>query len=141
MSDPPRPDPRPAPGEGLPAPALAPSEWPVMQVLWEEHPLGAQEVAQRLDPGLAWSPRTVKTLLARLVQKGALDAAADGPRYLYRPRVGRAACIAAASRSFLERVGGGSPSPLLVHFLRESELSAAEIAELRRILEEKEREG
>ncbi len=111
-----------------------------MRVLWEEHPLGAQEVVQRLDPTLSWSPRTVKTLLARLVRKRALAAEAEGARYLYRPRVSRAACLAAASRSFLERVAGGSASPLLVHFLRESQLSPEEIAELRRILEEKERE-
>lgn len=121
------------------APRLAPSEWPVMRVLWEEHPLGAQEVVQRLEPGLSWSPRTVKTLLARLVRKRALSAETEGARYLYRPRVSRGECLAAASRSFLERVVGGSASPLLVHFLRESELSAEEIAELRRILEEKER--
>jgi len=120
-------------------PSISDAEWEVMHVLWERETATAQEVHEALDGGRRWSPRTVKTLLSRLVKKGALRYDVEGKRYLYRPRVSREQCVRAESRSFVERVLGGSASPLLVAFLRESKLSAQEIEELRALLDEKAR--
>ena len=107
-----------------------------MRVVWETHPLTAREIADRLEPHKGWSERTVKTLIARLVKKDALGYRQDGKRYAYSPAVSRERCVAAASDSFLERVFGGSASPLLAYFLRGKKLSPSEIAELRALLEE-----
>ena len=121
-------------------PGISDAEWEVMKVLWDQHPIPASEVAERLAGRRDWSPRTVKTLLNRLVRKGALAFETEGRRYLYRPTVSRTECVRRASQSFLRRVFGGSAGPMLVHFVKNSRLSDAEIEALRRTLDEK-REG
>jgi len=120
-------------------PSISDAEWEVMHVLWERSTATAQDVHAALDRGRQWSPRTVKTLLSRLVKKGALRFEVEGKRYLYRPRVSREQCVRAESRSFADRVLGGSASPLIATFLRESKLSPREIDELRALLDEKAR--
>jgi BlaI family penicillinase repressor len=123
-------------------PRISEAEWDVMRVLWNRPGLFAQEVAARIPGERNWSDRTVKTLLGRLVKKGALDFEVEGKRYRYRPALTREECVRAASRSFLERVFGGAVSPMLATFVREGlragKLSEEEIAELRRLLDEEE---
>ncbi|HXI87635.1 MAG TPA: BlaI/MecI/CopY family transcriptional regulator, partial [Parvularculaceae bacterium] len=65
------------------------AEFEVMDVLWGEAPLAAADVAARLHEKKRWSAQTVKTLLSRLVEKGAAGAEPEGRRYLYRPLVTR----------------------------------------------------
>lgn len=107
-----------------------------MQTIWAHAPLTAEEVIQRVGRD-DWSPRTVKTLLHRLVEKKALRFEMQGKRYVYSPCVSRESCQKREGRAFLERVFGGQPSSLLAHFVRNSQLSPEEIDELRRLLEER----
>ncbi|HUS91457.1 MAG TPA: BlaI/MecI/CopY family transcriptional regulator [Phycisphaerae bacterium] len=118
-------------------PSISEAEWEVMRVIWDDHPATASDVVDRLEGRRDWSPRTVKTLLNRLVSKAALAYEADGKRYLYSPAVGRDECVRAESQSFLHRVFEGSAGPMLVHFVRSTRLSPAEIATLRKVLDEK----
>jgi BlaI family penicillinase repressor len=99
--------------------------------------LTAGEVVDAVARVQDWHPRTVKTLLNRLVQKKAVDVKVDGRRYLYRPRVPRDAALRRESRSFLARVFGGAVAPAVVHLLEQSDLklSPQEIEQLRQILE------
>ncbi len=122
------------------APRISDAEWEVMNRIWSDHPATAQEVHDDLGPRRGWSDRTVKTLLTRLVKKGVLGYREDGRRYRYHPLVSRDACLRVESRSFVERVAGGSVSPLLAWFVKEGELGKDEIDELRRLLEERARE-
>ena len=122
-----------------PIPKISETECEVMQVLWAKSPLSSGEIIEALaaaDP--TWHPKTAKTLLNRLVKKKALGFQKDGRAYLYRPLVKEAECVKAVSESFLDRVFGGSLTPLLAHFVEHRKLSAAEIRELKRLLEEKE---
>ncbi len=125
----------------MPDVSISDAEWQVMNVVWDKQPLTAQEVIAELEHEADWAPPTVKTMLHRLVKKGILTYEAQGNRYVYRSRVRRTDCVRQASRSFLERVFGGESGPLLAHFLRASKLSPDEIAQLRRILKEKEGES
>ncbi len=119
-------------------PRISDAEWEVMNVVWDDAPVLAADVAARLADAKDWSEATVKTLLGRLVRKGALAYTVDGRRYVYRAKVTRRRCVRAESRSFVERVLGGQRSRLLVHMVEETPLSAGEIDELRRLLDEKE---
>ena len=118
--------------------AISDAEWQVMNVVWDGQPLTAQEVVARLAGQADWAPATVKTMLHRLVKKDVLTYELDGNRYVYRSRVKRANSVKLAGRSFLDRVFGGEPASLLAHFLRSSKLSAAEISQLRQMLDEQE---
>src|SRR5687767_7578671 len=105
-----------------------------MKVVWDRQPVPASDVVERLAAERGWAPRTVKTMLNRLVAKGALAYAVDGKRFLYRALVQRDACVRAESRSFLSRVFGGAVTPAVVHFLEHADLTPAEVDELRRLL-------
>ena len=99
--------------------------------------LTAGEVVDAVGRVQDWHPRTIKTLLNRLVQKKAVDVRVEGRRYLYRARFPRDAALRRESRSFLSRVFGGAVAPAVVHLLEQSDLKLTpqEIEQLRQILE------
>lgn len=118
---------------------LSDAEWQIMNLVWERQPIMAQDVIGELAEPCQWSPATVRTMLHRLVKKGALHFTADGNRYSYRAAVRRADCVRRASRSFLERVFGGETAPLLAHFVRNVQFTPEELAALRALLDQQER--
>jgi len=119
-------------------PKISAAEWEVLKVVWEQPALSAGEIADKLSLQKDWHPRTIKTLLARLVKKGALDYKADGNRYLYAPKVRKDDVIKQESQSFLERVFDGVTVPMLAHFVKTAKMSPDEIQQLKQILAEKE---
>ncbi len=122
-------------------PSISDAEWQVMEVVWAAGavPVTANEVVARLATTTNWKDKTVKTMLNRLVNKGALGFEADGKRYLYKSNVARDACVRVQSRSFLSRVFGGATGAALMHFVEEHDLTPAEIEQLRRMLARKEK--
>ena len=117
--------------------ALAPAEWEVMKVLWDQGPAAARDVFAALPAENAWAYKTVKTLLARLVAKGALRYEQVGNSYLYQPAVECEQMTQQEMRGLLRRIRGLALSPLLAKFIEEAELSDEEIQHLRRTLDEK----
>jgi BlaI family transcriptional regulator, penicillinase repressor len=109
-----------------------------MNVVWRRAPVAAAAVAEELAAHKGWAVRTTRTLLDRLVKKRAVTYEDDGKRYLYRAMISLQDCTRQASRSFRDRVFGGRPAAMLIHLVQETDLTSAEIAELRRILESKE---
>ena len=118
-------------------PNISDAEWRVMRTLWDASPQTANEVADAVAAENDWSPRTVKTLLNRLVNKGALRYRQEGRLYQYYPAVSEEACVREESRSFLERVYGGALSPMLANMIQEVSLSDEEVAELKRLLDQR----
>ena len=117
------------------APHISEAEWEVMKVVWKgPSPLLAQNIIHTLAQRTAWSVTTVKTMLGRLVAKGALRYEQAGRSYLYSAAVGEAECRAAEADSLLERVFDGSLSPLLAHFARSRRLTAQELESLEQFL-------
>src|SRR5438093_13657383 len=104
-------------------PSISEAEWNVMTVIWARNPITASEVVEQLASRKNWNPRTVKTLLNRLVKKNALAFAVDGKKYLYRPKVRQQDCILRESQSFLGRVFAGDAAAMLLRFVDEIELS------------------
>ncbi|MBN1270537.1 MAG: BlaI/MecI/CopY family transcriptional regulator [Kiritimatiellae bacterium] len=120
-------------------PKISDAEWEVMNVIWGKSPITANKVVEALAKHTGWSPKTIKTMLNRLVKKGALTYEAQGKAYLYRPRVSKDACVREESRSFTDRVFGGNPTPMLAHLVENTRLSPADIKRLRQILKDKEK--
>jgi len=119
-------------------PPISDSEWDVMNVLWSAGgPLTAADVVDRLSGVRDWSPRTVKTLLNRLINKGALAYDSQGKRYLYRPRVTREQCVREETRSFLSRVFANAPGPMILQFVAQARLTPEEVEALKRLLDRK----
>lgn len=118
-------------------PRISEAEWEVMKVCWNRPRCSAQEIIDALSVEAARHPKTIKTLLNRLVKKRALGFKKDGRSYLYEPLVAEQDCVAAESKSFLDRVFGGSLQPMLAHFVESKKLSPAEISELKKLLKER----
>jgi BlaI family transcriptional regulator, penicillinase repressor len=116
---------------------ISDAELAVMEALWSAAaPLTAAEVTERIDPARAWSDRTVKTMLARLLAKGVLAHEEDGRRYLYRPTVPRDRYVAGESRRLVDRLFGGRAAPLVAHLAQGDGLTKDDIAELEALLKE-----
>ena len=113
------------------------AEWRVMEVIWDRATATAAEVVAALSSTTEWKHRTIRTLLARLVEKKVLAAQPDGNRYLYRPLIPRDRCVRQESRSFLRRVFRGDVGELLIHMVQDADISAAQIKQLKRLLDEK----
>jgi BlaI family transcriptional regulator, penicillinase repressor len=120
-------------------PTISDAEWEVMNVVWSNasKPVTAGEIVEQLAPRHDWSPRTIKTMLNRLIKKGALGFKPEGTRYLYHAKVTREQCVREESRSFLQRIFGGEAGPMLNYFVQSVKLSPAEIEELRKLLNNK----
>ncbi len=113
---------------------ISEAEHAVMEVLWDEAPLTAAEVAERIDPVRGWSDRTVKTMLSRLLGKGVLAHEEDGRRYLYRPTIARVDYVAGESRKLMDRLFGGRITPLVAHLAERDALSAEDLDEIEALL-------
>lgn len=116
-------------------PRISEAEWEVMQVVWERAPIGAGEIVESLA-GTRWNHRTIRTMLNRLVAKGALTYREQGNRYLYRAKVKRESYVREHSRSFVEKVFSGDAASMLVHFVENEKLSEEELERLRVVLEQ-----
>ena len=108
----------------------------VMEVLWSRSPLGADDVVAALSTRSDWAEPTIKTLLNRLLKKGAIQAERDGRRYLYSPVLTRESWVASQSEGVLERLFGGRVAPLVAHFSERGKLSQDDIDELKRLVGE-----
>ena len=118
-------------------PKISESEWLVMKEIWSQNPITANDVVETLSDTTTWSPKTIKTLLTRLVKKGAVGFEAGGREYHYYPLVEESVLAKEESRSFLKRVFGGTITPMLASLVESEDLSAEDIEELKRVLDKK----
>jgi BlaI family penicillinase repressor len=108
----------------------------VMEVLGGASPLSADEVVAALASQQQWQQATIKTLLNRLLTKGAIRAEKDGRRFLYSPLLTRAQWVTGESTGLVDRLFGGRVAPLVAHFGKHRKLSKSDIDELKRLIEE-----
>lgn len=115
---------------------ISDAEYAVMEVLWEQAPLSAQDVAERISPDRDWTANTVKTLLGRLLAKNVIAHEEEGRRYLYRPIVVREDYVAGESRRLMDRLFGGRLTPLVAHLAERDALTDDDIAEIEALLKD-----
>ena len=118
-------------------PQISEAERVVMQVLWSEGPLTANEIIAKLKGRVKWNPRTIRTLINRLLNKHALDFDKEGKEYRYVPTVTEKQCIKRERLSFLKKVYGGATKPMIAAFIEDAKLSKDDVAELKAMLEQK----
>jgi len=118
-------------------PQISDAEWVVMKVVWDKAPVTTNEVVETLDDKTHWKPKTIHTLLSRLVRKGAVAFERKGREYLFHPRVSAEECEHAASRSFLRRFFDGELAPFLARFVEKEKLTPRQIEKLKSILDRK----
>lgn len=115
---------------------ISEAESVVMQVFWERGALPTEEVVAALVSHGKWQEATVKTLLNRLLKKGALKARKDNRRYVYSPVLAREDWLSNESHGFLDRLFGGRVAPLVSYFSEQKKLGKKDIEELKKLIKE-----
>ena len=118
----------------VPPPNISEAESVVMDALWAHSPLAAEAVVAAVAQQRGWAAVTVKTLLNRLLKKGAVTVEQVGRRYLYSPAFARDAMVQQASLGLLERLFGGRVAPLVAHFGERGALTAEDLADIKALI-------
>ena len=116
---------------------LTNAEWMVMDVIWTEKHVKAKQIIEILSGRTDWKPKTVKSIINRLLSKGIITYEQVGKEYIYYPELERDECVKIENDTFLQRVHNGLIKQMLVSFLDQHNLSESEIQELEQILHER----
>lgn len=117
-------------------PSVSEAESVVLAVLWRTSPLDTEAVVAALAHQQQWQESTIKTLLGRLLRKGAIRAEKNGRRYLYTPVLTREQWLSNESEGLVARLFGGRVAPLVAHFSKHRKLSKKDLADLKRLIAE-----
>ena len=118
-------------------PQISEAEYEVMKAVWKYAPVTTNEVTDRMLQIMDWSPKTVQTLLKRLVTKGVLTYEKKGRMFVYSPVFPEKAYLRQKNTSFLRRYYNGNLPAMFSSFLENEEISEKEIDSLRDILDKR----
>jgi len=119
-------------------PAISDAEYQVMKVIWAaEAPISTNDIIEKLEQTTAWKPKTIGTLLSRLVKKEALKYEKDSRVFVYTPLIQESEILEMESDSFLNRFYDGVPNSMIVNLLERDKLSEDDMNRLKHILEQK----
>lgn len=117
-------------------PQISEAEFEVMKVIWKHAPISTNAITEQLTQTTKWSPKTIQTLIKRLVTKGVLSYQKQSRVFVYTPLIEEKEYIGQKSRSFLERYYDGDITAMVSAFIEEDKLSRSEIDTLRSLLTE-----
>lgn len=115
-------------------PQISESEFEVMKLIWKYAPISTNDITERLTKTTAWSPKTIQTLIKRLVTKGAITYEKQGRMFVYTPLINETEYVGQQSRSFLARFYDGNIAAMLSSYIKNDKLSRDELAALRALL-------
>lgn len=118
-----------------PLPQISEAEYEVMRIVWQDAPISTNEIVERLEKTTSWNPKTIQTLIKRLVTKRALTYEKEGRMFVYTPLVAENEYVSQESSSFLKKYYNGNISAMLSAFLDNDKLSASDIDDLRSLLD------
>lgn len=118
-------------------PQISEAELKVMKIVWEHAPISTNDITERLTVSTSWSPKTIQTLIKRLVTKRVLSYEKQGRVFVYTPLVSEKDYVSQESRSFLQRFYDGHISSMLSAYIQEEKLSKDDLDELRSLLAER----
>lgn len=122
-------------------PQISEAEFEVMKVVWKYAPINTNEITEKLIRTTNWSPKTIQTLIKRLVSKKALTYEKQSRVFVYTPLVKEGEYIRRESNTFLNRFYDGNIISMLASYIEDDKLSEAEIDTLRSLLSEKHKKG
>lgn len=115
-------------------PQISEAEFEVMKIIWKHAPISTNEITEKLTQTTTWSPKTIQTLIKRLVTKGVLSYEKHSRVFVYTPLVKEKEYIVQKSHSFLDRYYNGDITAMLSAYIEDDKLSEAEIDTLRSLL-------
>lgn len=118
-------------------PQISEAEFEVMKIIWKYAPISTNEITEKLLQTTNWSPKTIQTLIKRLVTKGALTYEKQSRMFVYTPVVKESEYIGQESSSFLNRYYDGDITAMVSAYIENDKLSESELDTLRSLLSKK----
>ncbi|SCY23539.1 BlaI/MecI/CopY family transcriptional regulator [Alkaliphilus peptidifermentans] len=118
-------------------PTISEAEYEVMKIIWSNEPISTNEVVDKLLESSSWTPKTIQTLLSRLVKKGVLDYTKNSRIFVYTSLIKQEDYVEKESKSFLNKFYNGAINSMLVNFIESNKLTNDEIHELKKMLDER----
>lgn len=122
-------------------PKISEAEYEIMKVIWKYAPISTNDVVNKLENVTGWSPKTIQTLLSRLVKKGALAYEKKSRVFIYTPLLKEDAYLTEESSTFLNKFYNGTLNSMVLNFLKQDKLSKEDIEELKQLLENGQTKG
>lgn len=122
-------------------PQISEAEYEIMKVVWKHAPINTNEITEKLTQTTTWHPKTIQTLIKRLVTKGVLSYEKQGRVFVYTPLVKENDYVGQESNSFLKRFYNGNITTMLSAYIENDKLSETEIDTLRSLLSKKSKKG
>jgi predicted transcriptional regulator len=119
---------------------ISAAESQIMQALWANGPMGAEEIVREVGGAQSWGEATVKTLINRLLKKKAIASEREAGRARYRPLLTREDYVTGESQGLLDRLFNGEVAPLVAHYAKHRPLSPEELERLKSLIAELERD-
>jgi BlaI family transcriptional regulator, penicillinase repressor len=116
---------------------ISDAEWLIMKVLWRDSPLTTTKIIEAVSIEANWNPKTIHTLIARLVKKGALGVDKESGQHKFYPLVNKDECIQEETGSFVRKIYEGSIYNLVANFIHDEKMTAEEMEDLKKLLDEK----
>lgn len=116
---------------------ISEAEWLIMRVVWNESPLTTTQIIEALSKETNWNPKTIHTLISRLVKKQALGVDKNTKQYEFYPLMTKEECIKEETISFMQKIHEGSFYNLVSNFINDDRITQKEIEELKKLLDEK----
>ena len=113
------------------------AEWEVMRVVWTNTQVTSKEVISTLEEKLDWKQATTKTLLGRLVEKGALNTEQEGRKYIYSANIEEKEAIRSFTNHIFDRICRKKVGNVIGSIIKDHTLSFDDIQRLEEILEMK----
>lgn len=118
-------------------PQISEAEYEVMRIIWQYAPISTNEIVEKLEATTSWNPKTIQTLIKRLVTKQAVTYVKEGRMFVYTPLVAENEYVSQESNTFLKKYYNGNLSAMLSAYLDSDRLSESEINDLRNLLDKK----
>ena len=122
-------------------PQISEAEFEVMKVVWKYAPINTNEITEKLIQTTDWSPKTIQTLIKRLVSKKAFTYEKQSRVFVYTPLVKEDEYIRQESNTFLKRYYDGNITSMLTSYLEDDKLSETDIDTLRHLLSKNPKKG
>ena len=115
--------------------SISEAEYQVMKLIWDKAPVSTKEVTEILADESSWKPKTIQTLLSRLVKKGVIGYKKEGRVFVYTPLIKEEDYVEQESSSFLNKFYDGALNSMVINFLEQDKLTENDIDELKKILD------
>lgn len=113
---------------------ISDSEWEIMRVIWTQKTTTAQEIIDVLGESMNWKPATIKTLLGRLVKKGAVRTEPSGKKYIYHPVISEGDTVKSATENLFSHICAKRIGEAIMDLVTEADLTDTDVERIKKQL-------